>query len=189
MLKNIKSRFSCFILKMLGWKLLQPFPIHIAKGVLITYPHTSYWDFFYGMLTIAAYRIPAKYALKKEIMFFPLNFFFSALGAVPIHRKNMQAKVRTSTYMIRYLQSIARGFLVIMPEGTRAKVSRWQVGFYKMALQAQVPIVLTTIDYAKKEIGILLVFEPTGNLTQDLLKIQQYYQGRKGKYPSKSIQY
>ncbi len=189
MIKFIKSRISRYILHLLGWKITIPFPKNITKGILITYPHTSYWDFFYGMLSIAAYNIPAKYALKKEIMFFPFNIFFRTLGAVPIQRKSMQAKIKISTYLIRYLQSASHAFLVIMPEGTRSKVSSWKLGFYKMALHAKVPIVLTTIDYSKKEIGILSTLVPTGNLEEDMQKIQQYYKGRKGKHPEKSIQY
>ena len=43
--------------------------------------------------------------------------------------------------------------IAITPEGTRKAVPDWKKGFYIIAQKAGVPIVLTYIDFAKKEIG------------------------------------
>jgi len=47
--------------------------------------------------------------------------------------------------------------LAITPEGTRGLVSKWKMGFYHIALKANVPIQLAYIDYGKKELGIKVV--------------------------------
>ena len=45
--------------------------------------------------------------------------------------------------------------LGISPEGTRQKVKKWKTGFYYIALESRVPILLAGLDYKKKEIGII----------------------------------
>ena len=44
--------------------------------------------------------------------------------------------------------------MVVTPEGTRSRVDKWRMGFYHMALTAQVPIVLGAGDFKKKTIFI-----------------------------------
>ena len=73
--------------------------------------------------------------------------------------------------------------LGIAPEGTRAKVEKWKTGFYYIAQEAKIPIVLLYMDYTKKEIGYFDVFWPSGNLQNDLNIIQNFYQEVQGKYP------
>ena len=49
------------------------------------------------------------------------------------------------------------------------------MGFYYIAVKANVPIQLAYFDYAKKEMGITKVFYPTGDEYADLKVIQDYY--------------
>jgi 1-acyl-sn-glycerol-3-phosphate acyltransferase len=65
--------------------------------------------------------------------------------------------------------------LAITPEGTRSLVKKWKMGFYYIAVKANVPIQLAYFDYAKKEMGITKVFYPTGDENADLKVIQDYY--------------
>ena len=75
--------------------------------------------------------------------------------------------------------------LAITPEGTRSLVDKWKMGFYHIAVKANVPIQIAYIDYKKKEMGILDVFYPTGDETADLVKIQQYYKDINARFPEK----
>ena len=75
--------------------------------------------------------------------------------------------------------------LAITPEGTRSLTERWKLGFYYIAVKANVPIQLGYIDYDKKEMGITGILYPSGNETKDLTEIYNFYKGIKGLYPDK----
>ena len=50
-----------------------------------------------------------------------------------------------------------------------------------LALQAQVPIVLAYMDYARKVSGLGPVFVPTGDVEKDMAEIKRFYAGIKGR--------
>jgi 1-acyl-sn-glycerol-3-phosphate acyltransferase len=72
----------------------------------------------------------------------------------------------------------------VAPEGTRYLTTGWKTGFYYIALQARVPIVLGYIDYAKKEGGILPeVLIPTGDIDKDFETLRRLYDPLVAKHP------
>ena len=73
------------------------------------------------------------------------------LGAIPIDRTKSTDVV---TQMVEELRKRAELVLLLAPEGTRKKVTRWKTGFYHIARGAGVPLVLAFLDYARKEGGI-----------------------------------
>jgi hypothetical protein len=75
--------------------------------------------------------------------------------------------------------------LVISPEGQLAKTDRWKKGFYYMAINAKVPIVVTYLDYTKKEVGIKGIIESTTNFKTTMELINNYYKDVAAKYPEK----
>ncbi len=64
---------------------------------------------------------------------------------------------------------------------TRGKTRHWKTGFYFIALQAQVPIVLAYMDYSCKVSGLGPVFVPTGDVERDMLEIKRFYAGIRGR--------
>ena len=178
------------LFKWLNWKIVGNIPIGIDKAVLVIAPHTSNWDFFYGMITIFLRHIPAKFAIKKEAMFFPLGKFLKRLGAIPIDRSlkyTTDDKPNQVEMMAQLLQKEEKLLLIIAPEGTRSYAPRWKTGFYRIAIRAQVPIVLGYLDYAKKEAGIGPIIYPTGNIEEDIQVIQNFYKTKTAKYPLQGI--
>jgi 1-acyl-sn-glycerol-3-phosphate acyltransferase len=63
--------------------------------------------------------------------------------------------------------------LVVPPEGTRGRTRHWKTGFYFIALQAQVPIVLAYMDYQRKVSGLGPIFTPTGDVERDMAEIKR----------------
>lgn len=178
------------IFKWLGWKAVGELPQRIDKFVLIVAPHTSNWDLLYGLCVVFIKRIPAKFAIKKEVMFFPLGPILKWLGAIPIDRslKNRSSHKHSQVdMMIQMLEEHRRLVLTIAPEGTRKYARRWKTGFYHIAINAKVPIVLGFIDYAKKEAGMGPIFYPTGNIDQDMPQIQAFYKDKTAKYPQQGV--
>lgn len=130
---------------------------------------------------------PAKFIIKKEWVKGPLGYILKKLGAIPVDRN---AKTKSLSFVEQVLELFAqRDELVIMiaPEGTRKKVSKWRSGFYYMAINANVPILYGYLDYRKKHAGIGGVFYPTGNYEQDLEEIKSFYRNVAAKYPEKGV--
>ena len=178
------------LLRILGWKLIGEVPQDIKKAVIVVAPHTSNWDGIYGLLFCIARKLPIKFAIKKEAMFFPLGLLLKSLGAIPIDRK-LRRKVGKESNMVQIMAALLAQpqplLLVVAPEGTRKRVKRWRRGFYHVAQQAQVPILLSFLDYAQKRIGFGPVFYPTGDVEQDLREMQAFYQDKMGKYPEQGV--
>ena len=70
---------------------------------------------------------------------------------------------------------------LIFPEGTRSKTRQWKTGFYWIAHEAGVPIVMAYMDYPRKLSGLGPVFQPTGNVDADMAAIKAWYAPFKGK--------
>jgi hypothetical protein len=73
--------------------------------------------------------------------------------------------------------------LVMAPEGTRSLTKGWKSGFYRIALEAKVPVALAVVDYARREAGILTYLTMTGDRATDIAAIATHYEGRQGKHP------
>jgi 1-acyl-sn-glycerol-3-phosphate acyltransferase len=188
---NILRWLALKLFQVLGWKLVGDIPQHIKKAVLVVAPHTSNWDGFYGLLFCFVKKLPIKFAVKKEAMIFPLGLILKRMGAVPIDRARKNKFVKKGSSMIQVMMSMLLQqdslMVIIAPEGTRSRVKRWKQGFYHIALQANVPLVLSYLDYKHKCIGFGPALYPTGNYDKDLQQIQTFYKGKVGKYPAQGV--
>lgn len=174
----MKRLISKIIFFVLGWKIIGPtsFP---KKCIIIAAPHTSNWDFLYGRCFSYIVHINPKYLAKSQLFIPVLGYFLRLNGGVPVYRDSKNDIVQQ---MICLFKKHKNFILAIAPEGTRSKVSKWKTGFYYIALEAKVPIMLTGIDYRKKEVGVIDQFIPTGNFIQDMKFIQNKFQSLTPKY-------
>lgn len=173
------QRFSRFIyFKLLGWKMTGTFPSHLNKFVIIVVPHTSWWDFLLGLLVRNVLNEEINYIGKKSLFDSPLGWFFRCTGGAPIDRSKSNDTVSA---IVRIFESREKFRLALSPEGTRKKVEKWKTGFYHIAKQAKVPIVMVAFDYGKKEVKFSEPQIPTANQTKDIEKYITYFKGVKGK--------
>lgn len=159
------------IFKLTGWKTLGTAPA-IKKYVLVAAPHTSNWDFVYGLCAWKLYGIEPRYLIKKEFYWFPLNILFNATGGLPVDRSKSNSLTDAIVEMFRQKE---RFIALVPPEGTRKKVERWKTGFYYLALKAQVPIVMGIMDYKDKTTRLSEPFMPTGDIDADFAKIREFF--------------
>ncbi|MFO7613779.1 MAG: lysophospholipid acyltransferase family protein [Bacteroidales bacterium] len=178
------SLFARFVLKLMGWKINGVIPPGTKKCVIVAAPHTSYWDFVIGRLAYWQLGIKAHFLIKKELFKFPLKRLILNMGGIPVNRGKSNKMVDQIVAIINRSDSF---YLVITPEGTRKPVRHWKKGFYYIALQAQVPIALGYIDYAKKEGGVGKVIYPNGNIDEQMIEIMSFYRGMTPKHPDKFI--
>ncbi len=176
------SQIARFILRLLGWNIYTRVPSDIPKAVIIMAPHTSNWDFFLGRLAIFWYRMRPRILIKKEA-FGPITGpILKKLGGVPVDRSHSQNTVKQITKCFRQHEKF---HLLITPEGTRKRVNKWKKGFYFIALNAKVPILLAFLDYRKKEGGIGMMIEPTGDFDADFKIIEDFYRDKQARHPEK----
>jgi hypothetical protein len=76
--------------------------------------------------------------------------------------------------------------LVLSPEGTRKKVDRLKTGFYHIARQAKVPLLMIGFDFGKREVVIAEPFE-TSDTDKDFQHIIEFFGPLKGKNPALGI--
>lgn len=167
------------IFKLGGWKLKGSAPT-LKKFVIIGAPHTSNWDFVYGLCAWKLYGIDPRYLIKKELYFFPLNLFFSATGGLPVDRSRHNNLTDAIIDMIKQKDELA---VLITPEGTRKLMPRWKTSFYYIALGAGIPIVMGSMDYKKRETNLSEPFWPTGDIEKDFLVFKEFYRNITPKNP------
>ncbi|MCF0192557.1 MAG: 1-acyl-sn-glycerol-3-phosphate acyltransferase [Prevotella sp.] len=178
-----KKFFSWLFYKVGGWKseLTVDFP---DKYILALAPHTSNWDFILGELFCLAEGVRIGFMMKKEWFFWPLGSFFRRLGGIPVYRDKKTSMTQAVADAAKRADKFA---LCITPEGTRKPVKDWKKGFYYIAYNAEIPILLISADYEKKLISCKKQIVPTGDFDTQIQEIKAYFKGVKGKKPENFI--
>jgi len=168
-----------FILKKTGWTIAgnTGYP---DKCILCVAPHTSNWDFILGKLVYASMGKKAKFLMKKTWFFFPMNILLKAIGGIPVDRTK---KTSLTEQLVELFSQNDQLQIAITPEGTRKKSEEWKKGFYYIAYQAKIPIIIVVVDYRIKTVDFRAIFNPTGDADTDIEIIKNYYKGAQGKHP------
>ena len=164
-------------LRLGGWRIVGPIP-DLSKAVLIVAPHSSNWDGFWGMAAKLALGLEVRVLGKTQLFWWPLGPLLRRLGAIPVDRSSPQGTIEQAITIIRDFDRI---WFTLTPEGTRKRVDKWKTGFWKIARNANVPIVMGYFDYPSKVIGIETVFHTSDNQQQDMLQIREFYRPWQGK--------
>ena len=171
--------FSGKILKLLGWKIVGEYP-DIKKSISIFAPHTAHSDAIYGKLGYTELGVNYRFLSKKELFFFPMNLIMKKLGSMPVRGVKGKNAIYQVTEMLNNADEL---HIVVSPEGWIEKVTEWNRGFYFMATKANVPIVVTYLDYEKKEMGIKGVIYDVEDFQTVMKQINTMYKDVKGKRP------
>ncbi len=180
----IKSLYEFIYFKVLKWKLIGDFPRDLKKYIVIAVPHTSWHDFYIGILIRKIKDTPINFVAKKELFKWPMGWYFRKVGGVALDRTSGQNKVQAIAELFKNREEFR---LNIAPEGTREKVEAWKTGFYYIAKEANVPIVMITFDFGKKQNVISKPFYPTDDMEADFKFMEAFFKGVVGKVPEKSF--
>lgn len=176
------SFIARFILRLFGWKIYNKVPADIKKAVIIMAPHTSNWDFVIGRLAFFWYKITPRILIKKEAFGPFVGPVLRKLGGIPVDRSHSQNTVKEITERFKKHDTF---FLLITPEGTRRRVNNWKRGFYFIATNAGVPILLGYLDYRTKEGGLGMMLQPSGDFDADFRIIEDFYRDKQARHPEK----
>jgi 1-acyl-sn-glycerol-3-phosphate acyltransferase len=168
-------------LRLNGWTVSGSLPPQARKCVLIAAPHTSNWDLPYTLMVSFVLHLNVYWMGKHSLFAFPFGPVMRWLGGIAVDRTRSTNLVCASASALRAADGAVQ--LVVPPEGTRGRTRHWKTGFYYIALEADVPIVLAYMDYGRKVAGLGPVFVPTGDVEVDMAEIKRFYAGIQGRRP------
>lgn len=152
----------------------------VDKCVVIVVPHTSWVDFFLGLVVRRVINKNFHYVAKASLFKPPFGWYFRWMGGSPVDRSKSSDTVTAIAEIFKEKEEFR---LALAPEGTRKKVDNWRTGFYYIAQKAEVPIVMVAFDYGKKEVKISEPYYPSGEYENDLPAFQEFFRGVVGKIP------
>ncbi|MDJ0938807.1 MAG: 1-acyl-sn-glycerol-3-phosphate acyltransferase [Woeseiaceae bacterium] len=165
-----------------GWTPIGELPT-VPKAVVIAYPHTSNWDGIWALIYKVYIGLDVRFFGKDTLFWFPLNIILRALGCIPLDRNAPGAAVQQAVDELTESESF---FFGLAPEGTRSLKEHWKTGFYRIATQANVPIVIGIMDYGRKQIGLGPTLQLSGDPDTDLASIRAAYDGVEARWPEKA---
>jgi 1-acyl-sn-glycerol-3-phosphate acyltransferase len=159
------------MLRLTGWRIVGAVP-HEAKFVAIVAPHSSNWDFPVGVMAMFALDLDVHWFGKDTLFRWPFGAILRRLGGRPVRREMPEGVVAEIASAVRASDQF---ILALAPEGTRKRVTAWRTGFYRIAEQAQVPIVPVWLDWRRREVGIGAPIRTSGYLASEIGALQAFY--------------
>lgn len=130
-------------LRLVGWRIEGELP-DFARCVVAVAPHSSNWDFVHAVAAVFALGLRVSFIGKHTLFRGGLGRFMRWLGGVPVDRSRANGLVED---MVDAFSRAERLWLGIAPEGTRTRVEGFKSGFYRIALEAGVPILPVALNY------------------------------------------
>ena len=154
----------------------------MKRIVIVSAPHTSNWDFIFGMMILFGIDINAKYLIKKSAFIPIFRTILNRLGGIPVDRNNPELLVQT---IANYSKNNEGVLIAVTPEGTRKKVTKWKTGFLRIAKISDSIILPLGIDYPSKTFTLEKVFNPTGENEKDIIALKFILKSYIGRHPSR----
>lgn len=168
------------LLGLFGWKISGEVPSDLKRIVMVAAPHTSNWDYPIAILSFWYIGIRMSYFIKDTYTRSVFGFIFRATGAIGVDRSR---RGNLTGFAMELLAENEEMVILVPAEGTRSRVEKWKTGFYHIAVQSEVPIVLGYVNYDKKISGIGPVYHPTGDFETDMAHIENFYRDKVGRFP------
>lgn len=175
-LEQLFAGLGWLMLKLSGWRVTGELPPGVHQAVIIGAPHTSNWDFPLAMAALFTARWRFYWVGKHSLFQGLAGPFMRFLGGIALDRSRAKNTVQAYAELFQQHPTLK---IMLAPEGTRS-AAPWRTGFYHIALQAGVPIVLGFVDRRHKTIGLGPCIQPSGDLAADLALIRAFYQDKEG---------
>lgn len=176
------QRTATRLLNLIGWKFYFK-PLPGPHGIAVVYPHTSNWDFWIGLLAKWAVGMQFRWLAKDSLFRGPMGAIMRYWGGVAVDRSAPQGAIMR---LAQTMHASKWFWLAITPEGTRSYRPHWKSGFYRIAMAAQVPVLLVALDYGKKVVNVTHTLTLSGDEAADMAAIADYYKDVHALYPDKA---
>lgn len=178
---DIRRSIGRFVVRLFRYRIVGD-PPRDPVCVMVAAPHTSNWDFVLTMAIAWATDLYPVFLGKREMFWGPAGWLFRKMGGVPVDRENPQGLVDA---MVGVARSGRHSVILIPPEGTRAKKTYWKSGFRRIALGADVPVLLSFLDQPTRTGGFGPTLRMTDDLTADMDAIRAFYADKHGMRPGR----
>ncbi len=169
-------------MRLAGWKVTGEVP-NEPRFVMIAAPHTSNWDLIYMLGAGFVLGASINWLGKDSLFRTPLGPILRYFGGMPVDRSKPN---QLTSQLAKDMNARETCILAVPPEGTRGFRDHWKSGFYWIAHEGKFPIVLSYLDWSKRECGIGPSITPTGDVSGDMDKIRAFYEGMAGRFPEKT---
>jgi 1-acyl-sn-glycerol-3-phosphate acyltransferase len=178
------SLLATVLLRAAGWRVRFD-GLPSRQGVVIVYPHTSNWDFVVGLFAKWSIGIPVAFWGKASLFGLPVfGRWLRWVGGVPVDRSSPRGVVGEMAQRFDDAKAKDEFFwLALAPEGTRGWRPHWRSGFYRVALQAHVPLGMAYIDYVDRVVAVDRFLALSGDAAVDMTAIKTYLGHRRGRRP------
>lgn len=166
------------------WRLKSE-PAPDRPTVLVGAPHTSNWDFV--LMLAIAWRLDMniRWLGKKSLFRGWRGPIMRAWGGIPVDRDDPG---RVVTEVLERIRSGDVFGLVVTPDGTRKNHTHWKSGFYRIARDAGLPLTLGFVDRTTMTAGLGPTIELTGNVTNDMDRVREFYADKAGVRPDQRVE-
>lgn len=179
---NAFSRaFANMLLKLMGWRVVGS-PPNVPKFIVTAAPHTSNMDGLIFLIASVAMGLELHWIGKHTLFKGWGGRFLKWMGGISVERNSAQDLVGQVAEEFRARDALV---IVIAPEGTRGLVRRWKSGYYRMAVQAEVPIALGFMDYPSKRVGFGPALDVSGEYEADMAVMMDFYRQVTPKFPAR----
>ncbi|WP_017605639.1 1-acyl-sn-glycerol-3-phosphate acyltransferase [Nocardiopsis alkaliphila] len=166
------------------WRLVsQPAPDR--PTVLIGAPHTSNWDFMFMLAITWSLGIDVRWLGKKSLFRGWRGPIMRALGGIAVDRSDPGRVVAEVVERVRAGEIFS---LVVTPDGTRGAHTHWKSGFYRIALETEMPVTLGFVDRTTMTTGLGPTFALTGDIPSDMDRIRSFYADKAGFHPDLRVE-
>ncbi|MEL7186256.1 MAG: 1-acyl-sn-glycerol-3-phosphate acyltransferase, partial [Pseudomonadota bacterium] len=149
----------------------------------IAAPHTSNWDGVWALVYKVALGLDIRFFAKHSLFWFPLNILLRSLGGIALDRRRAGSAVQLA---VQKFETEETFFFGLAPEGTRSLTPGWKTGFYRIAQQANVPVIPGFLDFGRRQIGLGEPYELTGDMDTDIAHFAALYADIEGRWPAKA---
>ena len=174
---------SKLLLAATGWT-VSGTPPPEKKYMIVAGPHTSNWDFIYGIAAKTVLKLNIRYLGKAELFRWPWGWLFRALGGYPVNRSQSQNMVDAVVEIFNRHETFS---IALSPEGTRSFIPQLKTGFYHMARGAGIPVYMAGIDYGKKKVFLSEPFFPGSDEAAEIQRVLNFFKTCTAKYPQKTF--
>ena len=151
------------ILILMGWTIPSEANINklaAQKRKIAIFSHTSYWDFWLMILYGLAHPeiFDSMYSVVKPQSFKGCmgvqGYILTKLGAIPSTKRESHGEGFVNR-TANFLRAKDKFMLLISPKGTICKVNKWKTGYYYLAKELDVPVLVLGFDYSDRRLSIL----------------------------------
>lgn len=179
MLTSLRHGIARLFWRLSRWNLVrEPEPVS-GPRLLIGAPHTSNFDFALMLAIAWDARMRIHWLGKRELFTGIAGPIMRGLGGIAVDRRNPAGVVDA---VVSRARQDDRFLLVVTPEGTRQGAG-WRSGFYRIAIEAGLPVTLGFADGSTRTAGLGPTIELTGDVEADMDRIREFYADKSGVKP------